>query len=282
MFASWLRMMTGQGGLCTQVQCLRLATFFGRMQAMPRLRSSPPRTLRCRIFLDAGLHPGQEIAIPADQAHYLRHVMRLSQGDTLTVFNGRGGECQAQLTRLAEAHASCRVESCSDVSREPPLAMHIIQCANKNEKIETVLQKCTELGAASFQIAVSQRSQFRLAENKREPRLMRWRKIVIEAAEQSGRTRLPDVQWCEALGNTQPRGLALALHPEAATAWAEIRDSLSDVTELTLAVGPEGGFSELDMAILKNSGFATLAFGARIMRTETAAPALLAAIAAVV
>jgi len=227
------------------------------------------------------MHPGQEIVIPADQAHYLRHVMRLNSGDVLTVFNGRGGECRASITGLAKAYASCRIEDCDDISREMPLAVHIIQSANKSEKIETVLQKCTELGAAGFQIAASERSQFKLQEGKREARLERWRKIIIEAAEQSGRTAIPELTYCRALSEVRPRGLALALHPGATTCWPEVRESLHGVSEVTLAIGPEGGFGERDLAELGKQGFHSLAFGPRVMRTETAAPALLAAISAV-
>jgi len=244
---------------------------------MSRLHSS-----RCRIFLDADLHVGQEVGIPADQAHYLRHVMRLNSGDMLTVFNGRGGEYGASISGLAKTYASCRITDFADISRELPLAVHVIQCANKGEKIETVLQKGTELGASGFQIAISERSQFKLPEGKRESRLERWRKIIVEAAEQSGRTAIPELRYCRSLADIQPHGLALALDPEAAKLWCETRDTLHGVAEVTLAVGPEGGFGERDMAELGKLGFQPLVFGERVMRTETAAPALLAAIAAVV
>jgi len=248
---------------------------------MPQSRSDARRSIRCRIFLDAELHPGMDVVIPADQAHYLRHVMRLNIGDVLTVFNGCGGEYGASISALAKAHASCRVETYDDISRELPLAVHIIQCANKSEKIETVLQKGTELGAASFQISASERSQFRLPENKRIGRLERWRKIIIEAAEQSGRTSIPELAYCGSLGEVQVQAHAYALHPEAAVSFASIRDDLASATGISLAIGPEGGFSDRDLQILQASGFRSLSFGPRIMRTETAAPALLAAVAAV-
>jgi len=248
---------------------------------MSPLPSDSRRSPRCRIFLDAELHPGQDVVIPADQAHYLRHVMRLNSGDALTVFNGRGGEYGASVGTLAKAHASCRVDTFDDINRELPLAVHIIQCANKSEKIETVLQKGTELGAASFQIAISERSQFRLPENKRVARLQRWRKIIIEAAEQSGRTSIPELAYRSSLSDVELLPQAYALHPQAAMSFASVRDSLVSVAGISLAIGPEGGFSARDLQTLQAAGCRSLAFGSRIMRTETAAPALLAAIAAV-
>ncbi|OIQ02422.1 MAG: 16S rRNA (uracil(1498)-N(3))-methyltransferase [Zetaproteobacteria bacterium CG06_land_8_20_14_3_00_59_53] len=235
----------------------------------------------CRIYLDAELHPGQEVVIPADQAHYLRHVMRLNSGDMLTIFNGLGGESLASISGLAKTYASCRIESCDAVNRELPFGVHIIQCANKSEKIETVLQKCTELGAAGFQIAASERSQFRLPEAKREARLERWQKIIIEAAEQSGRTAIPSLAYRNSLADVQWQPQAFALHPVAALPFSAVRGDIASAAGISLAIGPEGGFSERDLQLLRAAGCRTLSFGPRIMRTETAAPALLAGIAAV-
>lgn len=236
---------------------------------------------RCRIYLDAELLPAQEVAIPTDQAHYLRHVMRLNSGDLLTVFNGLGGECLASVSGLSRTYASCRIEACDAVSRELPLGVHVIQCANKSEKIETVLQKCTELGAAGFQIAASERSQLRLPEGKREARLERWRKIMIEAAEQSGRTAIPDLAYRNTLADVQWQPQSYALHPVAALPFSAVRGDVAMASGISLAIGPEGGFSERDLRLLQAGGCRLLSFGPRIMRTETAAPALLAAIAAV-
>jgi len=246
------------------------------MSTSSSLSASP----RCRIFIDAGLHPGQEVVIPSDQAHYLRHVMRLNSGDMLTMFNGLGGEYLASVSGLAKNYASCRIESFDDVDRELPIGVHIIQSANKSEKIETVLQKCTELGAAGFQIAASERSQFKLPEAKREARLERWRKIIIEAAEQSGRTAIPSLAYHHSLADVEFQPQAFALHPHAALPFATIRSDMTGATGISLAVGPEGGFSNRDLQMLQDAGCRSLAFGPRIMRTETAAPALLAAIAA--
>jgi len=235
----------------------------------------------CRIFLNQPLEIGHSATIPIDQAHYLRHVMRLVQGDLITLFNGQGGEYKATVEQLSKQGGSCHVESFIDVDREMPIRIHIVQCANKSDKIEAVLQKCTELGVASFQIANSERSQFKLIEKKLESRLSRWQKIILEAAEQSERTSIPSVSWHPSLQNIETSNTAYVLHPESATQWENIKNNILAAHDITLAVGPEGGWSHRDLDTLKKSGFINLTFGPRIMRTETAAPALAAAIQAI-
>lgn len=235
----------------------------------------------CRLYLPRPLQPGHSVILPTDQAHYLRQVMRLAGGDEIILFNGEGGEFRAEIEQLSRDHSSCLIGEHIDIGRELDCRIHIVQAACRSEKIETVLQKCTELGAASFQIVRSERSDLKLDEKKRAARLDRWQKIIIEAAEQSGRTCIPEIAWREGLKHLQPRGLGLALHPEAEGDWLIRRDSLAVAPEITLAVGPEGGWSAADLDRLQQAGFQPLMFGTRIMRTETAAAALTAAIAAV-
>lgn len=233
-----------------------------------------------RLYIDAELTPGRAVELPEDQAHYLRQVMRLKRGDAVMLFNGRGGEYPAHVTALERRLAICEPVSFEAVERELPCRIHIVQAANRSEKIETVLQKCTELGAASFQICASERAAFRLAEDKRDARLTRWRRIIVEAAEQSGRTRVPELCWVDALSGVTALGAAYALHPQGQTHWPNVRTGLATATEVSLAVGPEGGWSERDLDTLSALGFDPLQFGTRTLRTETAAPALTAALQA--
>jgi 16S rRNA (uracil1498-N3)-methyltransferase len=207
--------------------------------------------------------------------------MRLGSGDEITIFNGHGGEYRATISQLSKSRSSCLIGEFVDVSREMPIRVHIIQCANKSEKIEAVLQKCTELGVASFQITNSERSQFKLVEKKLQARLDRWRRIIIEAAEQSERTAIPALTWCPSLKNLQPAGNAYTLHPEAAEEWKNVKEQIATASDITLAIGPEGGWSRRDLETLSGLGFTPLIFGPRIMRTETAAPALTSAIQAI-
>ena len=237
--------------------------------------------MHCRIYVDAELERDVLVSMDMEQTKYLRQVMRLQTGDMITVFNGRGGEYTAELTCLAKGGGQCRPTAFDAVNRELPCRVHIIQAANRSEKIETVLQKATEMGASSFQVVNSERAMFNLPANKREKRLQRWQKIIIEAAEQSERTALSKVTWHEKINQIKPSGKCFVLHPRDAKLWQDIRDDLPQVQDITLAIGPEGGWSNQELDYFQSQGFEPLSFGARVMRTETAAPALLAAIQAV-
>lgn len=237
--------------------------------------------MHCRLYLKTTLAAHTTVAIDGEQARYLRQVMRLQTGHNITVFNGLGGEYMAELTLLTKDSGQCVLSDKIDVNRELPCRVHIIQAANRSEKIETVLQKATEMGAASFQIVNSERATLTLPSNKRDKRLERWQKIVIEAVEQSERTKVPAVQWQDKLLNLEKSGECFILHPRDAMLWKDKRDDVAKAKDITLAIGPEGGWTNQELEFLHAQGFQSLKFGDRIMRTETAAPALLAAIQAV-
>ncbi|WP_038249987.1 16S rRNA (uracil(1498)-N(3))-methyltransferase [Ghiorsea bivora] len=237
--------------------------------------------MQCRIYLDVNFAPESLVDIGFEQTRYLRQVMRLQAGDTIVVFNGRGGEYLAELMRLSKDGGQCQLVEFIDVHRELPCRVHIIQAANRSEKIETVLQKATEMGASSFQIVNSERATLNLPSNKRDKRLQRWQKIIVEAAEQSERTAMPEVVWHDKVSQTSHHGQCFVLHPRDASMWQDIRSDLLQQKDITLAVGPEGGWTNQELDYFQSQGFQPLCFGARVMRTETAAPALLAAIQAV-
>ncbi len=235
--------------------------------------------MTCRLYINQPLETGASLTLPPDQAHYLRSVMRLNAGEEVVLFNGQGGEFLCTIEQLTRENPAVFIASHAEVDREMPTRVHIVQAACRSEKIESVLQKATELGAASFTIVRSERSTLKLVGPKLEKRLRRWQSIVIEAAEQSGRTVAPEVNWINMLHETPTQGLCFTLHPEPeATSWKEQHDAMLKADHITLAIGPEGGWSNRDIDTLNTAGFNCLTFGPRIMRTETAAPALLAAI----
>jgi len=235
----------------------------------------------CRLYVDQELHVGNSLTLPDDQSHYLRSVMRLAPGDQIILFNGKGGEFHCKIEHLARQHSSCLITSFDDINREMHCRVHVIQAACRSEKIETVLQKATELGAASFQIVKSERSSLKLDGAKLNKRMQRWQKIIIEATEQSGRTTVPATAWRNTLSDISNQGLCFTLHPDAAINWQQHRTIISEAMDVTIAIGPEGGWSQRDMQTLSQAGFQAISFGPRVMRTETAAPALLAAIQAI-
>jgi len=218
---------------------------------------------------------GQRVPFSNDQQHYLQRVMRCPKDTEITLFNGLGGEFQAVID-----DAGGLVQSHSSVDRELPVSIDIVQGACRNERINHLLQKGTELGAASFTIVRCERSMLKLSGSRLPQRLSRWQQIVIEAAEQSGRTKVPTVSWADslhALDHLQAES-RWALHLRQAQPWQQVRSTIAASTSLALAIGPEGGFAASDIDALQQHGFQALQFGTRTLRTETAAPALLAAI----
>ncbi len=236
----------------------------------------------CRLHVDTQLAVGQRVALPPDQGHYLRNVMRLIAGEHVILFNGRGGEYLARLATASREETACEVLEYRDVDRELDCSIYLIQAACRSEKIDTVLQKGTELGAAGFRIVRSERSSLKLDERRREKRMQRWRRIIVEAAEQSGRTLVPTLAWHDGIesGIAEAAALRLCLHPEAEQELPALQPQLCRAASIALAIGPEGGWSPKDMESLEALGFLPLRFGPRILRTETAGPALLAAIQA--
>ncbi|MDQ6978644.1 MAG: 16S rRNA (uracil(1498)-N(3))-methyltransferase [Mariprofundaceae bacterium] len=234
-----------------------------------------------RMFIPYDLQPDMDCPLDVDMVHYLRVVMRQKEGGKIILFDGRGGEYLADIVSLEHKSGDCHTVQFHDVCRELPLHAHIIQAANRSEKIEHVLQKGTELGAAAFTVCMSERMQLRLQGSKLDKRLQRWQKIIIEAAEQSGRTCIPTLQWLPRLTAlpTISRA-AYYLHPEGNHGLGEYFPVIQHNQTVTLAVGPEGGWSSRDMKELQERNFEPLCFGPRVMRTETAAPALLAALQA--
>ncbi|ATX82673.1 16S rRNA (uracil1498-N3)-methyltransferase [Mariprofundus ferrinatatus] len=241
-------------------------------------KSGPIPAMTCRLYIDCDLAPGSSVELPADQSHYLHTVMRLGAGDCVILFNGRAGEYSGTIKTLSKQRATIHLQSFSDIDREMPCRVHIVQAACRSEKIDSILQKGTELGAASFHIVRSERSSLKLEGGRLNKRLERWQKIISEAAEQSERTAMPEINWLDKLTDSPATGLCYALHPETDTHWSAEKENIIAAKDITLAIGPEGGWSPRDIELLASLGFKSLTFGPRIMRTETAAPALLAAI----
>ena len=233
-----------------------------------------------RLFIDSPLQVGRDLALSQAQGHYLRQVMRLAIGDAIILFNGKGGEYEATISQLSKQHSACHILNFRSIDREMPMQVHIVQAAARSDRIEAVLQKGTELGAASFQICSSERTTLKLGDAKLARRLDRWRAIAIEAAEQSGRTCVPDVFWRPSLADVESHSKSFCLHVTSEKSWPEARQEIAGASAITFVIGPEGGWSNRDIEVLETLGFTTLQFGPRIMRTETAAPALLAAVQA--
>jgi 16S rRNA (uracil1498-N3)-methyltransferase len=229
-----------------------------------------------RLFAAVDLAPGDEVQLPDRAAHHLS-VLRLRRGDAITLFNGRGGEFTAELTRASAGDALARVLSRDDSERESPLSIALAQCVSSGDRMDTTLQKSTELGVSKIVPIVSERTVVKLSGDRAEKRLAHWRNVVIAACEQCGRNRLPEVAGITDiqafLGARGDGELRLLLAPDAVQSLKE----LPRPEKVMLLVGPEGGLTVQEREHAERAGFVPVRFGPRVLRTETAPLAALAA-----
>ncbi len=236
-----------------------------------------------RFFCDAPLSAGARIALPESLAHHAIRVLRLRAGETVVLFNGQGGEYPAVLD--IEGKAGFAQLGAFD-PREAELAGRItlVQGLPSGDKMDWVVEKAVELGAARVCPIAAQRSVLQLAGPRLEKRVTHWQRIAQSAAEQCGRNRLMAVDAPVALADwlAQPTdSLRLLCHPEADTDVAGLLGATPGLASLTLLVGPEGGWSDKELAQAREAGVHAVRFGPRVLRTETAGLALISAASAV-
>lgn len=272
------------------------------------------RLTRCHI--DAPLQPGTEIALPGRSADHLLKVLRLRPGDACVLFNGDGRDYAARLAAADKRGARAEILESRPVGNESPLRIVLLQGVARGEKMDLILQKATELGVAAILPAFAERSEVKLDAERALKRAAHWHSVVVAACEQSGRARLPALAPPAALAEAvrgvpadaelrlmlDPFGeytLASLPHPVPTPAGANLGtgirlDASTDAGidssagadtgacpgTVAIAIGPEGGWSPRDRQTLRDGGFAGLRLGPRILRTETAGLAAIAALQA--
>ncbi len=235
-----------------------------------------------RIHVDQLLAVGAELPLPAQASEHAARVLRLVAGDPLTLFNGDGCDYPANIVALGKREVVVRVEAKHELANESPLPLTLAQGVARGEKMDLIVQKATELGVVRIVPLLTERSEVKLDAGRAEKRLLHWRAVAGSAAEQSGRARLPQIspalplpQWLDGL--TEDGAMRLALLPQATRSSRDLRFTTAGGL---LVVGPEGGLGERDISALTAAGFAGLRLGPRILRTETAGLAALAALQA--
>ncbi len=239
-----------------------------------------------RFFLDAPIEAGNVLTLPDDVARHV-HVLRLNPGDALTLFNGGGGQYAARLVEVGRRSAVVEVGDFSSVEVEPPYDITLAQGVAGGDKMDWLIEKAVELGAARLVPIVMARSVVRLTGERAERRRMHWQALARAACEQCGRNRVPSVEapsdfarWIEALPATKAEGeLRLMLSPRAQLPFGAL-PAAAPSAAVTLLIGPEGGLSPEEEEAAAARGFMALSLGPRILRTETAGIAVLAALAA--
>ena len=232
-----------------------------------------------RIHVPGELAAGSEITLPAQAAEHLTRVLRLEAGAPLTVFNGRGGEYSAVLATRKGKTVTARLGNHDAIDRESPLDITLLQGVARGERMDLIVQKATELGVTRIVPVLAERTVVKVDAKQRERKLVHWQSVAISACEQCGRNRVPEIlaplaleQYCR---DAAP-GNGILLSAEARIGLREAAPRLGKV--VTLAAGPESGFTAREEALLAQAGFLPVRLGPRVLRTETAALAALAAL----
>jgi 16S rRNA (uracil1498-N3)-methyltransferase len=232
-----------------------------------------------RFFAPVPLSLGAEIDLPERVARHCA-VLRLRRGDAVVVFNGEGGEFSAELTRVSRGDSRACVISKQTPERESPLAIALAQCVSSGDRMDATLQKSTELGVSRIVPIASERSIVKLSSDRADRRVTHWRNVVIAACEQCGRNHVPEVAAIidldAFLDQADGDGLRLLLTPDADRSLKQ----LEPPSKLTLLVGPEGGLAPEERQRAEKRGFLPVRFGPRVLRTETAPLATIAAMQA--
>ena len=239
-----------------------------------------------RFFCPSPLTFGATIELPAEVAHHAVNVLKVGAGNTAILFDGRGGEWRATLSPAGKSSKPvlyATLTEFNECDNEPPLQITLVQALPTSDKMDWVVQKAVELGVARIQPIMTKRSVMRLSGERATRRVAHWRNIAIAACEQSGRNRVPAVAPIIEL----PRYLGQAVERSAEcrficapSATQSLREQQVPALPIALLVGPEGGFDESELSAATLAGFQPIRLGPRVLRTETAGVAALAAIMA--
>lgn len=236
-----------------------------------------------RLYCAVPLATGGMLDLPASAARHVQ-VLRMQPGESVTLFDGQGGEFEAVIERMGRSDVSVAVGRHDPVEREAARAIHLVIGMPANERMDWLVEKATELGAASIQPVLAQRSVLKLQGERAQKKQAHWQGIAIAACEQSGRNRVPLLHpvlgfaaWVATLGSAAPNETAkllLSLAPEG------LALGLAGPTpsEFLLLSGPEGGLTPQEEALAIEAGFLRASLGPRVLRSETAPLAALAAL----
>jgi 16S rRNA (uracil1498-N3)-methyltransferase len=231
-----------------------------------------------RIFQQVGLSEGALVNLDELASHHLARVLRAKAQDAVTVFNGAGGEYACVIEAINKKTVSLRILKFNAREAESPLELCLAQGIARGEKMDYIIQKAVELGVKKIVPLMTERSTVKLAAERREKRWQHWQSIIINACEQCGRNRVPELLPVQTYYDWLPTvtGQGFVLAPLSSS---QLRDySLQQTASVTLLVGPEGGLSEREIAMVIEKRFSALNLGPRILRTETAAVAALTAL----
>lgn len=230
-----------------------------------------------RLFSPVQLRPNADVSLGGEQARYVGRVLRLRPGDALTLFDGSGGEYPATIDRVTKQELSLSVGDHVARNAESPLKTRLVQGISRGDRMDFVVQKATELGVHRISPVLTEFSVVRFDEERAAKRHMHWQKIAQNACEQCKRNIVPLIDAPQSLNdwfadNRDMNGPGLVLRADALEVMPAVAPPGG---ELTILVGPEGGFSDTEQQRAAHAGLRAVTLGPRVLRTETAALAAL-------
>jgi len=223
-----------------------------------------------RYYIDQALECGQIITLPDELHRHAVQVLRGKVDDALILFNGRGGEYHAKFSEVNKRHSSVEITEYDDVDRESPLDVRLVIALIKSDKFDFAIQKAVEMGVTSIQPVTAARTVLNLKAGRLEKKRLHWRGVITSACEQSGRTRVPELLAVQSLNDyllEDDERLRLTMLPEATSTFAELDIESKPVS---LIIGPEGGFHDDEVELMRQQTIRLVKFGPRILRAETA------------
>jgi 16S rRNA (uracil1498-N3)-methyltransferase len=219
---------------------------------------------------------GEMAVLTGGQARQIARVLRLTEGDRVCLLDGSGVEHEAVIMALSGGEVTARIVGTKACESEARVRLTLAVCLPKGDKIELIVQKCTELGISELIVVRSERTVARLDAARTRERLERWHRIAREAAEQSGRARAPEIRGVVEFGDLYAsiRESQIALVATEGQGAARLRDVLrgrGDLESVVLIIGPEGGLTDREVALAESAGAKRISLGRRILRCETAA-----------
>lgn len=237
-----------------------------------------------RFYCTEAMHTDHVIELPVNTRHHATRVLRLKQGNIVTLFNGKGGEFLAQIEHISKSSTTVKINKFCKIERESPLCIELAQAICTNEKMDWIIQKSVEFGINCIQPVTTKRSVVRLSPERASKRHQHWQQIVIAACEQCGRNHMPEIlplkplaDWLNNKKTKKTPQQHYFMLSTTATESLKNFSSLSVASKITILVGPEGGLTPEEEAAALFARFTSLRMGKRVLRTESAALATIAA-----
>ena len=221
-----------------------------------------------RVYQNIPLKVGATVNLAEEASRHLALVLRVKVNDTVILFNGQGGQFTAKVVHLDKKTVTVQLQDFTNPQNESPLKITLAQCISRNDRMDDAIRKSVECGVVEITPIISEHSMVKSV-TQCEKKLVHWQKIIISACEQSGRCIIPKLTAPQKLVDWLPsaNGLKLIAHPYHAKSLAEL--TIKPV-QLSLLIGPEGGFSAMELQLAEQYHFTSFTFGPRVVRTETA------------